>query len=143
MVAWVDFGYVRSPDTLNNITKWQYSFDENHIHFFSITKRLQLNTFDDVLNYILHNKIYIIGGVTVGSQAKWQQLLPLLYRNQKQLLNSNIIDDDQGLYMMCLFKQPNLFKVNYLGKKQWFAVFRKYDQTAKVSLFEKIKDCLV
>lgn len=143
MVAWVDFGYVRSPDVLNGVKKWQYNFDQNHIHFFSISKNCQLNSYNDVLDYILNNKIYIIGGVTVGSQEKWQQFLPLLYRNQKELLNNGIVDDDQGLYMMSIFKQPDLFKVNYLGKKQWFAVFRKYDQTSKISIFEKIKDLLM
>lgn len=67
----------------------------------------------------------------------------LLYQNQKELLKKGIVDDDQGLYMMCLFKQPDLFKVNYLGKKQWFSVFRKYDKTSKVSFFEKIKDYFI
>lgn len=143
LVAWVDFGYVRSIDTLNDIKKWRYDFNNDKINFFSITKKALPTNHAQVLSCIFENKVYIIGGATVANQQTWQQFLPLLYRNQKSLLNQNIVDDDQGLYMMCLFQNPSLFKLHYLGKKQWFALFRKYDKTSKVSLFEKIKDCLI
>ncbi len=52
----------------------------------------------------------------------------------------NIVDDDQGLYMMSIFKEPEFFKVNYLGKDNWFGLFKRYDETSKVSIFEKMKD---
>ena len=41
---------------------------------------------------------------------------------------------------MSLFKNPELFKLNYLGKNNWFSLFEKYDETSKINLFEKIKD---
>lgn len=73
----------------------------------------------------------------------WQEFINLLFNNQKQLLKNNIIDDDQGLYLMCLFQNQHLFKLNYLGKKQWFALFRKYNQYSKISILEKIKDYFI
>lgn len=143
LVAWVDFGYVRSLDTLNNVKNWQYDFDNNKINFFSIKKQSIPQTYQEALEYIFNNKILIIGGATVGNISAWKEFLPILLQNQKEILNQNIIDDDQGLYMMCLFKQPSLFKLNYLGKKQWFSLFKKYDNTANISLFDKIKDWLI
>lgn len=143
LVAWVDFGYVRSLDTLNNVKNWQYDFDNNKINFFSIKKQSIPQTYQEALEYIFNNKILIIGGATVGNISAWKKFLPILLQNQKEILNQNIIDDDQGLYMMCLFKQPSLFKLNYLGKKQWFSLFKKYDNTANISLFDKIKNWLI
>lgn len=143
LISWVDFGYVRSKDVLNKVKFWQYDFNEEYIHLFSIYKKNKTQNYQDVLDFIFNNQVYIIGGVIVANQNRWKKFLSLLYQNQKELLQKGIVDDDQGLYMMCLFKQPDLFKVNYLGKKQWFSVFRKYDKTSKVSFFEKIKDYFI
>lgn len=143
MVAWIDFGYCRSPETLNGIKVWECGFDPNFIHAFTIHKNKKVESYDDVLKYIFNNDVYIIGGCLVATQNKWQEFLRLLFSNQKALLRNNIIDDDQGSFMMCLFQDPKLFKLNYLGKKQWFALFRKYDKTAKVSIIEKIKDSFI
>ena len=60
--------------------------------------------------------------------------------NQNELLNENIVDDDQGLYMMSLFKNPELFKLNYLGKNNWFSLFEKY---LLILLFEKKIDIVL
>ncbi len=143
MVAWVDFGYCRSTETLNDIKSWEYDFDPNFVHMFTIRKNKKIQSHDDVMKFIFNNEVYIIGGCIVASQNKWREFLKLLTKNQKSLLQNRIIDDDQGLYLMCLFQNKHLFKLNYLGKKQWFALFRKYDKTAKVSIIEKIKDYLV
>lgn len=143
LVAWVDFGYVRSKDTLNNVRNWRYDFNNNKINFFSIVKNSAPKSWQDVLDCIFQNKVYIIGGVTVANRQAWQAFLKLLFDQQKQLLKLNIVDDDQGLYMMCLYHQPELFQLNYLGKNQWFSTFKKYDQTSKISIWEKIKDRLI
>lgn len=143
MVAWVDFGYCRSTETLNGIKSWEYDFDPKFVHMFTIRKNKKIQSHDDVMKFIFNNEVYIIGGSIVASQNKWQEFLKLLTKNQKSLLQNQIIDDDQGLYLMCLFQNKHMFKLNYLGKKQWFALFRKYDKTTKVSIIEKIKDYLV
>lgn len=143
LVSWVDFGYIRSAETLNNIKLWQYDFDENFVHLFSIKRKHTIETHQDVLDFIFNNKVYVIGGVIVANKTQWHTFMHLLHKNQKELMRQGIVDDDQGLYMMCLFQQPNLFKVNYLGKEQWFSVFKKYDNTSKISLFEKLKDYFI
>lgn len=143
LVAWVDFGYCRSVETLANVKRWQFDFNTEKVHFFSINKRVgKIDSLDKVLDFIFNNRVYIIGGVMVATPQKWQQFVRLLHKNQKELLKMNVIDDDQGLFIMCLWKYPTLFQINFLGKKQWFSLFRKYDQTSKISFIEKIKDLL-
>jgi protein htrL len=143
LVSWVDFGYVRDKETLNNIDCWKYPFDKMKIHFFTIRRKHPLNTMEDVHSAIFNNAVYIIGGAVVGSHEKWKEFYRLLKNNQNELLKQNIIDDDQGLYMMSIFKKPELFKLNYLGKDRWFWLFRKYDETSKVSFWDKIKDMII
>lgn len=143
LVAWVDFGYCRSVETLANVKRWQFDFNTEKVHFFSINKRVgKIDSLDKVLDFIFNNRVYIIGGVMVATPQKWQQFVQLLHKNQKELLKMNVIDDDQGLFIMCLWKYPTLFQINFLGKKQWFSLFRKYDKTSKISFIEKIKDLL-
>lgn len=143
LVAWVDFGYCRSAETLANVKRWQFDFNTEKVHFFSINKRVgKIDSLDKVLDFIFNNRVYIIGGAIVATPQKWQQFIRLLHKNQKELLKMNVIDDDQGLYVMCLWKCPTLFQINFLGKKQWFSLFRKYDKTSKISFIEKIKDLL-
>lgn len=142
LVAWIDFGYVRSLDTLNNIKKWQYEFDGQYVNLFTLYKSKNIQKYEDVMDFIFNNQIFVIGGGIVANQKSWQKFLKLLFSSQKQLLKSNIIDDDQGVYIMCLYKNPKLFKLNYLGKEQWFTLFKKYNKTSKISLTEKIKDIL-
>lgn len=67
-------------------------------------------------NAIFNNSVFVIGGAIVGTQEKWKVFYRLLKRNQNELLMENIVDDDQGLYMMSIFKEPGLFKVNYLDE---------------------------
>ena len=47
------------------------------------------------------------------------------------MLKSGLIDDDQGIYLMCHTMQPELFKFHYLGrdkenKKNWFGTMQKF-----------------
>lgn len=139
-VAWVDFGYVRNKETLNNIKQWRYPFSKNKLNLFSIKKHHVLNDEMDVLQAIYQNNVYIIGGSMVATSSIWKKFKDLVIQQQTYLLNNNIVDDDQGIFMMCLYKQPELFQINYLGRNQWFSLFKKYDETSRVSITEKIKD---
>lgn len=140
-IAWVDFGYVRDLDALNHIKEWRHDFNPEKVHFFSINNNIKdIKNFDQVTDFIFNNKVYLIGGCIVATPKKWQEFLALLHACQKELMKKNIIDDDQGLYVMCLYKKPNLFQINFLGKNKWFDLFKKYDKTTKISPLEKIKD---
>lgn len=139
LVSWVDFGYVRDLDTLNNIKKWKYHFSDDKIHFFTIkNNHVLLNKSSDVYHAIFNNIVFVIGGAIVSHKKNWNLFFKANLSSQKLLLKNNIVDDDQGVFLMTIIKEKDKF--NYLGKDKWFHLFKKFDETAKVSLKERIKD---
>lgn len=143
LVAWVDFGYVRNDETLNNIKEWQYNFELNKVNFFTIRKNYKIKSKEDVYHAMFNNIIYVIGSVIVSSREQWKIFFKDILSTQKRLLRTQIVDDDQGVYLMCIFNKKDNYKLNYLGKDNWFHIFRKYDKTSKISLKEKIKDIFI
>lgn len=140
-IAWIDFGYVRDIVTLNHVQNWQYQFNKDKVHLFSINKNIKtVDNFQQVNDFIFNNQVFLIGGCIVASKEKWGEFIQTLFSCQKELLKQNIIDDDQGLYIMCLWKNPILFQIHYLGKNKWFDLFKKYDNTSKIGMIRKIKD---
>ncbi len=140
LVAWVDFGYCRDEHTLADIKNWYYPFEDNYIHLFTLEKYKLFNFLKNprfphnkqqVLSAIFNNKPYIIGGVIVANKETWKVCLDTFQDCQNKLMQQNIVDDDQGVYLMCHYNQPDLFKLNYLGKNKegkpnWFGVMQKY-----------------
>lgn len=128
LIAWIDFGYCRQPDTLNGIMQWHYPFDQNKMHFFTIRRCLRVKKLDDVFNYMIDNRVFVIGGAVIGTKQKWQIFYQLVCQCQKLTLNNNIVDDDQGIFLMCYHFRPDLIKLNYLGKSRWFDLFKRYEK---------------
>lgn len=139
MIAWIDFGYCRDHKTLNGTKKLNFSLDSEKIHFFTIKKQFSL-TEQNVYNAILNNIPYIIGGVIIASKDKWIEFSKLIIFVQQKLLDEQIVDDDQGVFLLCLLQNPELFQLNYLGENQWFDVFKKYAKSSKMSFKQKIKN---
>ena len=115
LVAWIDFGYIRNREILNNVKKWEYNFDKEKIHFFNIFTKRKLNKKlkkkEDVYNFIFNNDTIIIGGVIVGATSKWNEFYKKLRRAQNDLLIENIVDDDQGVYIKTYFENKKMFKL--------------------------------
>lgn len=140
LIAWVDFGYCRDKSTLKNISNWYYPFDNHQLHFFTLRRPKIFSLFKNprfpykkhqVINAILTNKAYIIGGVLVGNKQVWSGFFELIKTTQRQIMNQSLIDDDQGIYLMCNHIQPSLCKLHYLGKTKegkynWFGVMQKF-----------------
>ncbi|MFW2177027.1 MULTISPECIES: WlaTC/HtrL family glycosyltransferase [unclassified Moraxella] len=141
-IAWVDFGYCRDEHTLGDITEWRYAFDPQFMHFFTIKRPNYFgviknprfaSTLDDAYHAIFHNKVYIIGSIFIGTSELWHKFGKALGDVQHALLAENIIDDDQGVYVMTYVKNPNLFELHFLGKghfdkANWFSLFKIYHQ---------------
>jgi hypothetical protein len=142
-VAWVDFGYVRNMETLNNVKTWRYLFNPNKIHLFTIKRKYELNSIDNVYHAIFNNIAFIIGGVIVGAKENWKTFFKNTLSTQRALFKENMMDDDQGIYLLSLFNNKHLYELHYLGKDKWFHLFTKFDETAKISLKEKIKDFFI
>jgi len=141
MIAWVDFGYCRDENTLNGLTTWEVNLDPTKVHFFTIKNKFKIT--EESVSYALLNNIpYIIGGVIIASKDNWSLFSELVLSCQKKVLEKNIVDDDQGIYLMCLLKKKEIFQLNYLGKNKWFDVFKKYDKNSKVSFKDKLKKIL-
>ncbi|MTC59522.1 protein YibB [Providencia rustigianii] len=132
-IAWVDFGYIRKEKTLNGLTEWNHPFDRKKIHFFSIKEGLDLTNEAEVMKRVIDNDTYVIGGVIVGTKEKWARLYQLAITVQKNLLLSSVIDDDQGIFLICANKEPNLVKLHYLGNMEWFNVFKLFHKGSKVN----------
>ena len=85
LAAWLDFGYCRTPHTLNGVTRWQYPFNKDKIHFFNIKEYVQGSYLDDI---IFNNDVHITGPCIVAGK----EMLPKL----ENLVNS-------GEYPLSLF----------------------------------------
>lgn len=141
LTAWVDFGYCRSDDTLNGIQEWKYGFDFKKVHFFTINKNFKIDS-ETVDKAILKNQVFIIGGAVVSSNEMWLKFSKIVKNCQIALLSKGLVDDDQGVFMMTLLENKEDFQLNYLGKNKWFNIFKSYDQTARQSLFDRVKNFL-
>ncbi|MGA6580389.1 WlaTC/HtrL family glycosyltransferase, partial [Providencia sp. NPDC089923] len=58
---------------------------------------------------------------------------------QKKLIQSGVIDDDQGVFLICASQKPSLFKLNYLGHMEWFKVFRLFNKGSKVNYLTRLE----
>lgn len=141
LIAWIDFGYCRSLRTLNGVDKLDFNLENEKIHFFTINENFNFNK-ENVQYAILNNIPYIIGGVILASKDNWLLLSNLVLDCQRKLLENGIVDDDQGIYLMCILNNRDLFKLNYLGENKWFDVFKKYSKSPKSDFKVRLKKIL-
>ncbi|MEX5925239.1 WlaTC/HtrL family glycosyltransferase [Providencia hangzhouensis] len=131
LAAWVDFGYIRNNENIYGINEWYHPFSENKIHLFTIQDTSNLTDEQSILKTILSNDPHIIGGVLVASKEKWPEFCRIVFETQKKFLSSGIIDDDQGVFLTCVSKYPNIFQLNYLGYMKWRNVFKLFNNGSK------------
>jgi protein YibB len=122
MLAWLDFGYCRTKDTLNGVKLWQYPFNQNKIHFFNIKEWVEGTYIQDV---IINNDVHITGPMIVASKENWPIVEHLVHHNTNELLKNNLVDDDQTLLLMSYLQNPELFELHPL-KDEWFVAFKDY-----------------
>lgn len=126
MVAWLDFGYCRNEFTLNGVQRWQYSFDKDKIHFFTIKDFVDGTFISDV---IFNNDVYVTGPCIVASKNRWSDLEMLVNHNVNELLKNNLIDDDQTLLLMSYLSAPELFELHRVSGDDWFVAFKEYHES--------------
>lgn len=125
MAAWLDFGYCRDKSTLNGITKWQYNFDKEKIHFFHIKDYVEGTYISEI---IANNDVHITGPCIVAHKDKWPQLEFLVNHSVNELLKNDLIDDDQTLLLMSYLSKPEMFELHKVSPDDWFIVFRDYNE---------------
>jgi protein YibB len=126
MIAWVDFGYCRTQEMTRGLSQWNYPFNKNKVNLFTIKRWLNPKSINQVYDYMIKNRSYIIGGAIVATQEKWLEFYNLVCRCQMQTLKHKIVDDDQGIFIMCYYYKPQLMSLNYLGKNRWLYLFRMF-----------------
>lgn len=122
LIAWLDFGYCREPI---NVTKWQYPFAKDKIHFFNIKEWKEGTYIQDV---ITNNDVHITGPMIVAGKELWPKLEYLVNHGIKELLNNNLIDDDQTLLLMSYLYSPDLFELHPVSSNDWFVAFKEYNE---------------
>jgi len=124
LVAWLDFGYCRSESSLFGHKSWNYNFDLEKIHLFSIKDFTQGTYIRDI---IYNNDVHITGPCIVASKMKWSILTILINHSLNELLINNLIDDDQTLLLMSSLMNPEFFEIHKVSQSDWFTVFRDYN----------------
>ena len=125
LVAWLDFGYCRSKDTLNGVKEWKYNFSEDKIHVFSIKDWVDGTFVEDV---IANNDVHITGPHIIASQKMWPRLFTMMEQQLNFLVNHNFIDDDQTLLLMSTLGNPNEFEIHKVSPNDWFVMFKDYNE---------------
>lgn len=143
LFAWVDFGFCRKKSTTNGIKLWRHSFDQEHIHLFTLKEKIILEDKDKMLRRALSNEVFVIGSMIVGSKEAWQQLYTLISEVQTKYLNQGISDDDQGTMIMTVCERPDLFKIHSLYKRGWFSSFKIFNKgSTYINFWAKLKASL-
>lgn len=129
LLAWIDFGYCRNEEALNNVKEWCYDFDVSKIHVFHLMP-IEAEKID-ILYTVFNNVVYITGPCIVGSKRTWPIMKKLVDDSLNELMKHNIVDDDQTLYLMSYLKCPDLFELHNTNG-EWFIHFRDYHTSVKI-----------
>lgn len=129
MVAWIDFGYCRNDSNITTSQQWNYNFDSDKIHLFAY-KDYDNTPIEAV---IVNNDVYILGAKVVASAKKWAELNQLMEKSFNALLEKNMVDDDQGLWLLSYILKPEIFQLHKIPDHQLghdpFVLFNQFNDT--------------
>jgi protein YibB len=129
MVAWIDFGYCRSNQNIPPSKVWTYEFDNRKIHMFNYKDYKG----EPIEQIIFNNDVYILGAKVVAHRSKWSYLEHLMTLSRDKLAKSNMVDDDQGLWLMSYIFSPEDFELHRIPDHQLgydpFVLFKEFNDT--------------
>jgi protein YibB len=123
LIAWLDFGYCREKSTLNDVKKWQYSFNKDKIHFFNVRDYVEGTYIQDIIS---NNTVHMHGSMIVAGKEMWPTLEGLIHHSVNELLKNGLIDDDQTLMLMSYLQKPELFELHAIKEESPFIIFKEY-----------------
>ena len=126
MVAWLDFGYCRTEESLNQVQHWYTDLDKDKIHFFTVKDWVEGTYIQDVIS---NNDVHVTGPCIIAGKELWPILEGLVHHNVSELLKNNLMDDDQTLLLMSYLQKPELFELHKITGPDWFVAFRDYADT--------------
>lgn len=126
-VAWIDFGYCRTPEALNGKSKWTHEFTPDKIHFFNCKPVDHEHKNEQMIHAVVNNDVIIFGAMVVAQKKFWRPLADGMRASLELLIQNGLVDDDQGLWLMCYFGNPNIFELHKIDYNDPFIVFRDYN----------------
>ena len=127
-VAWLDFGYCRSEDTLGGHKEWSYDFDSSKIHVFAYKDLDQRKTLPQIIST---NDGHILGAKIVANKSLWPSMESMMMSAFDLLYSNNLVDDDQTLMLMCATQQPDAFVQHRIPDHQLgldpFVIFKDFN----------------
>lgn len=129
MVAWIDFGYCRSDSNITQSQTWNYNFDPEKIHLFAY------KDYDGkpIENVVADNDVYILGAKVVAHKKMWPEMVSLMEQSHNKLLEKNMVDDDQGLWLLSYILKPEVFELHRIPDHQLghdpFVLFNQFNDT--------------
>lgn len=124
LVAWIDFGYCRSPSVLNNVKEWNYDFNKDKIHLFNFRDYLGQN----ITEIIFNNIVYMFGAKIIAGHERWSDFQSLMEQSFRDLINNDLVDDDQTLMLLSYLRNRDLFELHKIIESDPFIVFKEYNQ---------------
>ena len=124
LAAWIDFGYVRTIETLPKSLEWKYPFDKDKMHMF---KMREIEPERPISDIIKTGDVYTQGCHIVGGVSVWPTFMQLMIYNMNMLIQNNMIDDDQTMMLMSYLSKPEMFELRYNSPDDWFRIFKDYN----------------
>jgi protein YibB len=132
-IAWLDFGYCRSENTLPKSLEWSFDFDPTKIHLFAYKDLDKRNTLQ---NIIATNDVHILGAKIVADEKMWPIMESKMFQALDLLLTNKMIDDDQTLMLICATENPEIFEQHRIPDHQLgldpFVIFKNFNTTEKL-----------
>lgn len=123
--AWLDFGYCRSMEALGGSNHWTYNFTPGKIHLFVFADYKGEISLGDI---VANNIVYVAGAAVVAEKQMWPALAQLMNKAADDLLQHNLVDDDQTLFLMASLYRPDLFELHTIPDQQWQPVLKMFNE---------------
>ena len=115
LIAWLDFGYCRTPDKVPPSKGWSYHFNPEKMHLFNYK---DFKPDDNINRIIATNDVYILGAKIVGGKKVWMEFGSLMKTALNTLLANELVDDDQTLMLLTTLFAPKLFELHRIPDHQ-------------------------
>ena len=131
MVAWIDFGYVRDLKQIPQSKKWTYEFDPTKIHLFEYKEKDPGRSFEEIIGL---NDVHILGAKVVARKDMWYIMDKLMQESWEYLESIDMVDDDQGLWLISKHKDLESFECHKIPDHQEghdpFILFNEFNDSA-------------
>jgi protein YibB len=139
--CWTDFGYFSAilknekenyPKSILNPSLINY----DKITFFLRNKIAEQD--ENPIYTLINSPEKFTGSFWCGNSKNLKILHNLYHSSLREMIDKNIADDDQHLYLRCFLKNPEIFQL-YLSEKEWPRALKYLQKNKKMS--KKFFDC--